>query len=85
MGSLANICDSSFLFLNAMFKIFGNQLLLHYKSETRAGVPAERKSPCLIIRLYHPPSPNGFENRYVVHPSAQISFCCARLYCLCYL
>jgi hypothetical protein len=32
---LANICNSSFRFLNALFRVFGNQLALHNKSEQR--------------------------------------------------
>ena len=34
MGSLANMCDSSFRFLNALFRIFDNQLVLHNKSDS---------------------------------------------------
>src|SRR6266516_2907973 len=33
MGELVNMCENSFRFLKARFRIFGNQLLLHNKSE----------------------------------------------------
>src|SRR6266566_9657347 len=36
MGELASMCESSFRFLNALFRTFDNQLVLHNKSETRA-------------------------------------------------
>src|SRR6266536_4261685 len=35
MGELVNMCENSFRFLKALFRIFGNQLVLHNKSEQR--------------------------------------------------
>jgi hypothetical protein len=34
MGELVNMCENSFRFLNALFRIFGNQLVLHNNSDT---------------------------------------------------